>query len=208
MSKSTKKRVFLEEQITDEEREERARLYPIILREHDPAWFEWFAEEKIELERLIGVENIARISHYGSTSVPGLIAKPTVDILIEINEDTDIEKLITAMPEEDYICLDQGSLTMLTPPPHLMFLKGYTPTGFAERVYHIHVRYFGDCDELYFRDYLIAHPEIAAEYAELKQKLFKNFEYDRDGYTEAKGVFVKEVTEKACKKYKKSCKSS
>jgi GrpB-like predicted nucleotidyltransferase (UPF0157 family) len=125
------------------------------------------------------------------------MAKPTVDILLEINEDTDINKLIAAMPSPEYICLNEAALTLPTPPSHLMFLKGYLPDGFAEKVYHIHVRYPGDWDELYFRDYLIAHPETAAEYATLKVKLHKDFEYDRDGYTDAKGEFIRAVTEKA-----------
>jgi len=181
------------DQITDEER---ARLFPIILSEYNPAWPEWFAEEKANLERLIDTDNISRISHYGSTSVPGLLAKPTVDILMEINEDADVDKLIAAMPSPEYICLYGSSLTMPTPPPHLMIIKGYTPTGFAEKVYHIHVVYPSEHDELFFRDYLIAHPETAAEYAALKRRLIKDFEYDRDGYTDAKGEFIRAVTEK------------
>jgi GrpB-like predicted nucleotidyltransferase (UPF0157 family) len=86
---------------------------------------------------------------------------------------------------------------MPTPPPHLMFLKGYLPHGFAEKVYHIHIRYHDDWDELCFRDYLIAHPEAAAEYAALKRRLFKDYEHDRDGYTEAKGAFIKEIIRKS-----------
>ena len=179
---------------SDEER--RARIYPIILSQYNPAWPGWFEEEKANLERLIGTQNITRIIHYGSTSVPGLMAKPTIDILLEIKKSTDIEKLKTSLPSPKYICLCGAGLTMSTPPPHLMFLKGYLPDGFAEKVYHIHVRYPGDHDELYFRDYLIAHPETAAEYAALKRKLFENYEHDRDGYTAAKGEFIKKITEK------------
>ncbi len=181
------------------DKERQARIYPIILSEYNPEWPEWFAEEKIKLERKIGVENISRISHYGSTSVPGLMAKPTVDILLEIKESTDIDKLIATLPPPEYICLNEDGLTMPTPPPHLMFLKGYLSDGFAEKVYHIHVRYPGDWDELYFRDYLIAHPETAAEYAKLKAKLHKDFEYNRDAYTGAKTAFIRTVTEKARK---------
>jgi GrpB-like predicted nucleotidyltransferase (UPF0157 family) len=88
---------------------------------------------------------------------------------------------------------------MPTPPPHVMFLKGYLPDGFAERVYHIHVRYLGDWDEPYFRDYLIAHPETAAEYAALKIRLHKDFEHDRDGYTKSKSEFIRAVTYRARK---------
>lgn len=180
---------------TDKERQ--ARIYPIILSEYNPAWPEWYAEEKTNLERLIGAEYIARISHFGSTSVPGLMAKPTVDILFEIKEGTDISKLIESLSSSEYICLNPPDMS--TSPPHLMFLKGYTPTGFAEKVYHIHVRYPGDWDELYFRNYLIAHPETADEYAALKVKLHKGFEHDRDGYTKAKTAFIREVMEKARK---------
>ncbi|MDL2287035.1 GrpB family protein [Eubacteriales bacterium OttesenSCG-928-G02] len=172
-------------------------MYPIILSEYNLAWPEWFAEEKATLERLIGTENIARISHYGSTSVPGLMAKPTVDILLEINESTDTNKLISALSSPDYIISSQEVLTMTNHPPHMMFLKGYLSDGFADKVYHIHVRYPGDWDELYFRDYLISHPETADEYADLKRRLFKDYEHDRDGYTNAKGKFIKEITKKA-----------
>lgn len=180
-------------QETDQQR--LARIYPVILSEYNPAWPGWFAEEKANLERLIGVEDIARISHFGSTSVPGLLAKPTVDILLEIREYTQADYLIAALSSPEYICLNPPD--MPTPPPHLMFLKGYLPDGFAEKVYHIHVRYLGDPDEFYFRDYLIAHPDVAAEYAALKRRLFQDYEHDRNGYTEAKTDFIREVTEKA-----------
>lgn len=90
-------------------------------------------------------------------------------------------------------------LTLQTPPPHLMFLKGYLPDGFAERVFHIHVRYPGDYDELYFRKYLTLHPEAAAEYVALKYELLNRFEHDRDGYTKAKTAFIRAITEKARK---------
>jgi len=179
------------------DKEKQAALYPIILLEYNPAYPQWFVEEKAAIIRFVGEENIVGINHIGSTSVPGLFAKPTVDILLEIADDTDIDRLIDSLPQTDYICLNPPD--MPTPPPHLMILKGYTPSGFAERVFHIHVRYRGDWDELYFRDYLIQHPETANEYAELKRKLHKEFEYNRDGYTFAKGEFVRAVNEKARK---------
>ena len=181
--------------IIETDRERQARVYPVILSKYNPAWPEWFEEEKLNLERLIGTKNIVQISHFGSTSVPGLAAKPTVDILLEIKEDVNVSKLIDTFSSPEYICLNPPD--MPTSPPHLIFLKGYTPTGFAEKVYHIHVRYPGDWDELHFRDYLIANPETAVEYAALKHRLHKKYEHDRDGYTNAKGEFIRDVTEKA-----------
>jgi len=182
-------------QETDKERQ--ARIYPIILSEYNPAWPAWYGEEKRNLPRLLGPETVVGIHHCGSTAVPGLLAKPTVDILLEIAPNTDVDALVAALPEE-YIPLYPPD--MPTPPPHLTILKGYTPTGFAERVYHIHVRYPGDADtleKLRFRDALVAHPETAAAYAALKRELAGRFEHDRDGYTGAKGDFIRTVMARA-----------
>ena len=92
------------------ETEQQSKLYPIILSEYNPAWPEWYAEEKANLERLIDKDIIFRISHFGSTAVPGLLAKPTVDILLEINENADIDKLIGSLSTPDYIYLHQGAV--------------------------------------------------------------------------------------------------
>lgn len=80
--------------------------------------------------------------------------------------------------------------------------KGYTENGFAEKVFHIHLRYIGNNNELYFRDYLNEYPEIAKEYENLKLNLWKKFKHNRDAYTEAKTEFIIKYTELARKKYK------
>lgn len=66
----------------------------------------------------------------------------------------------------------------------MMFMKGYTPNGFKGQSFHIHVCYKGDWDELYFRDYLLRHSDIAKEYGSLKYKLMKKYKNDREAYTE------------------------
>ena len=71
-----------------------------------------------------------------------------------------------------------------------------------DKVYHIHLRFFGDNDELYFRDYLNAFPKVAKEYEQLKIGLWRKYEYNRDAYTEAKGEFIRKWTNEALKKYK------
>ena len=76
----------------------------------------------------------------------------------------------------------------------ISFNKGYTETGFAERVFHLHLRIKGDNDEIYFRDYLFEHHDVAKAYEELKLKLWKQFEHDRDGYTDAKTDFIRKYT--------------
>lgn len=175
------------DEMTDEER---ARLFPVILSEYKPEWQERYLQEKAAVARAVGSPNIVRISHIGSTAVPGLLAKPTINILVEIKNDADTAALIAAMQRKGYRYLEQPQ----KPPPHMMFIKGYTEQGFKGQAFHVHVRYGGDWDELYFRGYLLAHPETAAEYARLKQELKEKYEYDRDGYTEAKTDFIQRIT--------------
>lgn len=90
---------------------------------------------------------------------------------------------------------------MSTETKRVSFNRGYTKNGFADKVYHIHLRYAGDNDELFFRDYLNEYPEIAKEYEALKLSLWKKYEHNRDAYTDAKGEFVRRVTNEARKKY-------
>lgn len=166
-----------------------SELFPILHEEHNPLWKTHYLEEKAFLKSVFG-GNLVRISHIGSSSVPGLLAKPTVDILLEIRRDTNLNAVTERMKDEGY--------GVNTPAADLiMYLKGYTPEGFRGQAFHIHVRHSGDWGELYFRDYLMAHPEKAAEYAALKITLKEQFLHDRDGYTEAKGQFVLACTEQA-----------
>ena len=168
-------------------------LFPILLEPYEPAWQEWYEQEAEQIRRAVGSENVLRISHIGSTSVPGLLAKPTVDILLEISEQTQLEEMRAALERTGYLYAPQPQ----KPAPHMMFMKGYTLQGFAQKVFHLHIRYLADQDELYFRDYLRAHPEAAAEYAALKQQLAQRFRHDRDAYTDAKGAFVAKTTQLA-----------
>lgn len=179
--------------------EERWVLFPILLSAHRTEWKEEYRKERDTILSAIGEENVDRISHIGSTAVEGLIAKPTIDILLEIKKDTDTTALISALTTTGYICDRQP----WKPAPHLMFMKGYTPQGFQGQAVHLHVRYRGDWDELYFRDYLQSHPEAARAYGELKQRLQAKYRHDRDAYTNAKTDFIRHITSLAREETKK-----
>jgi len=170
--------------------EELWQLFPIFLTEHNPRWAEWYCEEEQLLLEHLPQDAVHRISHIGSTSVSGIWAKPIVDILIEIKAGCDIESVIAATQSCGYRCMSRDGM-------RVSFNKGYTPDGFAEKVFHLHLRQAGDNNELYFRDYLIDHPEEAKKYETLKLQLWKQYEHDRDGYTAAKTQLVTELTEKA-----------
>ncbi len=174
------------DEMTDEER---WQLFPIILSEHKPVWEKNYVKEKSVLEKAVGSGYFIRISHIGSTAIHGLIAKPTIDVLVEIKEGTNLARFIYNMQRAEYKYIEHPE----NPPPHMMFVKGYTPEGFKGQVFHVHVRYGGDWDELYFRDYLLTHPEAAEEYGRLKLELKQKYEHNRDAYTNAKTDFIKRI---------------
>ena len=174
--------------------EELWQLFPIFLREHQAEWKDWYEEERLRLLGFLPANQLVRISHIGSTSVKTIWAKPIVDILLEIPKETD-------MAVRRDLLLQNGYLLMSESQGRMSFNKGYTPSGFAERVFHLHLRYEGDHDELYFRDYLQEHPAVAKDYERFKLSLWKQYEHNRDAYTEAKTEFIKNYTEKAKKLY-------
>lgn len=177
--------------------EELWELFPIILEDHNLAYQEWYLLEKARLYNCLGEAKIKRINHIGSTAVKGLLAKPTVDILVEVDKTTDAELLKSKLQNDGWLLMS----AVTEPELKMAFNKGYTLEGFAEKVYHLHLRYLGDWDELYFRDYLGVHDEVAAEYGKLKLGLLEKYEHNRDGYTEAKTDFIIKHTELARKEF-------
>ncbi len=170
-------------------------LFPIFLVAHDDKWDLGYAEIESVLKSILSDCPIERISHIGSTAISGIWAKNIVDVLIEVSKDSDIEN--TAKVIEN-----SGFIRMSTAVNRISFNRGYTAKGFADKVYHVHLRYAGDNDELYFRDYLNEHYQIAKEYETMKLQLWKQFEHDRDAYTNAKTAFVKKWTFEAKKVYR------
>lgn len=161
--------------------EELWQLFPIILTEHREEWALWYAEERDRLAALLPQQ--VRIHHIGSTAIRGIWAKPIIDILVEIPTELSMEPMRAALLRAGYTCMSEEA-------GRLSFNRGYTPEGFAERVYHLHLRYAGDNDELYFRDYMNTHPALAKEYEALKLTLRKQHEHNRDAYTAAKTTFI------------------
>ena len=174
--------------------EELWQLFPIFLREHQDEWKDWYAEERLRLLSFLPANQLVRISHIGSTSVETIWAKPIVDILLEIPKETDMVVMRDLLLQNGYLLMSESQGRM-------SFNKGYTPSGFAERVFHLHLRYEGDHDELYFRDFLQEHPAVAKNYEKLKLSLWKQYEHNRDAYTDSKTDFIKKYTKEAKRLY-------
>lgn len=162
------------------------RLFPILLCEHDPCWKEWYESEKKRILRFMKGQPCT-LSHIGSTAIPNIFAKPTVDILMQVPAGSCLEKIGGIIQKNGYLCMSEEE-------NRKSFNRGYTEEGYAKKVFHLHLRYENDCDEIYFRDYLLEHADVAKEYEALKISLWKRYEFDRDAYTEAKTEFIQKYT--------------
>lgn len=165
--------------------EELWELFPIILMPHNPEW-KVLAEDEIQSLSELLADFTPIINHIGSTAIPDIMAKPIIDILVEISPDYDWIAAKETLEKAGYVCMSESKGRM-------SFNKGYTPTGYAERVFHIHIHALGDNDEIRFRDYLIQNPPIAKEYEDLKISLLPKYRNNRDGYTEAKSEFIRRI---------------
>lgn len=188
--------VYMSKSLSEMTLEELWQVFPIIISEHKDCWKNQYEEEKQNIISLLNGNDI-RINHIGSTAINNIRAKPIVDILVEIPINTSMEDIKTRLVNGGYICMAEKE-------NRKSFNKGYTDKGFAEKVFHVHLRYYGDNNELYFRDYLNCHPDVAEEYERLKLSLLKKYEHDRDGYTNVKSEFVEKYTNLAKTEYEKS----
>ena len=180
----------MEKELSEMTLEELWDLFPIFLVQHDDQWNEYYNEIESKITDLLADYPVKRISHIGSTAIQGIWAKNIVDVMVEISENADMEEVSHVMEQNGFIRMsdEKGRISLN---------KGYTKEGFADKVYHIHLRYAGDNDELYFRDYLNEYPQIAKEYETLKLELWKRYEHDRDAYTIAKTDFIRKWTKEA-----------
>lgn len=184
-----KEKKFLDEMTLEELWE----LFPITLVNPAPdKWKEQFDREKTRLTNLIG-ESIISLNHAGSTAIGKIKSKPIIDIFIETY---DLKRCAEILSGEGYIVMSESG-------DRISLNKGYTPEGYADEVFHIHLRKKGDVDEIYFCRYLKEHLDEAKEYELLKTRLLSEYGKDRDGYTAAKYDFVRAITAKAKNIYKK-----
>jgi GrpB-like predicted nucleotidyltransferase (UPF0157 family) len=159
---------------------------PIVIEPYDPAWPARFESERGLLEPVLATWIVGPIEHIGSTAVPGLPAKPVIDIMAPVRDIESSRPAIDAVWPLGY---------------WYWFYKGYhwfcKPCD-QERTHHLHlipIDYPRYREVLAFRDYLRNNPDTAREYAELKLRLAEEFRDDREAYTEAKTEFVVGVLE-------------
>ena len=182
--------------------EELGKLFPISLVEPQAEWKLLFEKEKELITSIIG-DHAIRIEHIGSTAIPNIKAKPIIDILVEIPNNTSIkDEIITLMKTKGYIFI----LREDRPPAYLSFLKGYTNKVYKGNIFHIYMaekEHTTLWDRLYFRNYLNEYGDIGKEYELLKESLAAENKYNREAYTSGKDVLVENVTQIAKQHYQK-----
>lgn len=148
------------------------KTFPIILKEYNTSYKDWYESEKKIILDAVNAEDVVRMNHIGSSAVEGVIAKPTIDMLLEIDGCCNVTRLVDALKAIGY---GEAIFIRWDDPMKLLLGKGYSIDGYEERVFHLHVRYLGNWDELYFRDYLIAHPDVAGGIRETEGKYTERY---------------------------------
>jgi len=164
--------------------------------DYDPRWAFLFNEEAARLRAALDPSLIVGLEHFGSTAIPGLAAKPIIDILIAVRSLAAAqEPLVEVLRELDYVYWADNPKK-----DRMFFVKGMPPFD-SKRSHHIHVTEpHGEMwQRLTFRDYLRAHPQEAQTYERLKRRLAVEHQTDREAYTDAKSAYVESVMRKALK---------
>ncbi len=161
--------------------------------DYDPAWPARFDSESARLAEFFPPGLVRRIEHIGSTAVPGLAAKPIIDILVGVDDFAPVvDEVAPAMERAGYDYFFRPELG--DDGPRYPWFIGRDASG--ARVSHIHVVLIADTaqwDRVVFRDYLRSHRDAALEYAQLKRGLAARFADDREAYTTAKTEFITRI---------------
>jgi len=161
---------------------------PVALTTYDPSWPERFAEQESALATLLAPWLAGPVQHIGSTAVPGMSAKPVIDILVPVASLAEATVVVPVLSQSGWLfwaddpCRDYR-LWFLRPSPQ-------------SRTHHLQVIQHDDPHALAvvaFRDALRADPTLRREYAELKEQLSRQHQDNRNAYTNAKDAFVAQV---------------
>ncbi len=168
--------------------------HAVKLTPYNPHWPQLFTEEKQRVEAALAPLSV-HVEHIGSTSVPGIEAKPVIDLMLGIHWPEDIDAAESALQRRGYISHGEKGI-----PGRLFFTFGEPPT------LHLHMVSYGSSlwqGHLMFRDALISDNELAREYVDVKVNLAKQFPMDRQSYTAGKADFIEKVLERARRQSRK-----
>ncbi|HON28872.1 MAG TPA: GrpB family protein [Mesotoga infera] len=163
---------------------------PVIVTEYCSRWPEFFREEADRLKKGLSDPNVA-IEHIGSTAVPGLSAKPVIDILIGVDSLDHADSLVVSIQKLGYTYIQEYE-SMIPD-------RRYFERDAGEIDFHIHMVVFGGAfwtEHVFFRDYLREDPEAVEQYSALKKSLSKEHQNNREAYSRGKAEFIASIMSK------------
>ena len=158
------------------------------LAPHNVEWAQIYEGERARIEAAIG-PHILEVQHVGSTSIPGIAAKPIIDIAVGVEDYEGARVCIVPLEALGYTFRGENGI-----PGRHFFTRG-NPTLYHTHMHETTSRAWGNL--VLFRDYLLGHPEEAQAYLELKQRLAEQYRHDRRAYTDGKATFIEQILELA-----------
>ncbi|MBP0029241.1 GrpB family protein [Roseofilum sp. Guam] len=162
---------------------------------HDHQWQQMFELEAQEITKVLG-ENLVAIHHMGSTAIPNIYAKPIIDLLGEVKDMDKVDRYNAQIELLGYEAMGEFGI------PDRRYFRKRNLEGI--RTHHLHLFPVGSEQvnrHLAFRDYLIAHPQIAQQYSDLKRQLAREFPDNIEGYMDGKDGLIKEIDRKAAQQF-------
>jgi GrpB-like predicted nucleotidyltransferase (UPF0157 family) len=162
------------------------------LEPYTPEWAQLYQRERARLAAALGA-HMLEIEHVGSTAIPGILAKPVLDIAAAVDSFEAAVVCVAPLEALGYAYRGENGI----PRRHYFVLRA--PDGETTRV-HLHMLEMESAEwknHLLFRDHLRAHPQDAHAYQALKQQLMEQHRHDRAAYTEGKAAFVARILELA-----------
>lgn len=163
----------------------------VIIRPHDSAWLDKFVAESQLIMAAMG-ENVIAVHHIGSTAIPRILAKPVIDMLVVVTDINLVSMQSVGMEKLGYETMGEFGIS-----GRRYFRKD---DGQGTRTHHVHVFEQGNSHierHLAFRDFLIFHPDWAAQYSELKRDLAAKHPNSMESYIEGKNGFIQQVDQLA-----------
>ncbi|MEO0540876.1 MAG: GrpB family protein [Cyanobacteria bacterium P01_A01_bin.105] len=158
---------------------------------HAPMWKEAFEVESQHIANALG-DNVVAVHHIGSTAIPGIYAKPIIDLLVEVRDIAQVDDHNSSMVSLGYDRMGEYGI------PGRRYFRKDNPAG--SRTHHVHTFQMGSpqvARHLAFRDYMVTHPDDAQRYSDLKRSLAKAHPTNIDGYMDGKDSFIQEIDKKA-----------
>lgn len=175
----------------------------IEITDYNPDWLNLFKKEASYLKKILPSAIVKRIEHFGSTAIPGISAKPVIDILVEVTSLIETKKqVVPILKSKGYEYLWRPTIGD-KPPFYAWFIKRNSK---GKRIHHIHMVEKDSelWDRLFFRDFLREFPKEAKKYDLLKRELSAKFKNDRVMYTKSKTKFITNLTRRAKSYYKET----